>query len=225
MSTEHRWFSSGKYSLLGHVESPEGSCGSRGILIVPPFGWEDVCSYRPLRFLARTLAGNGIPSLRFDLPGTGDSSGDACDTGLFSAWVQAVGDAADDLRACTGVQEVAVLGVRMGAILGLLAAARGANLQDLILWGPSVAGRPVVRELRAFSKLTRAEYSNGAPTPPQPIPGLEIGGFLLAPETQRALENLDLSELPPMPGRRALILTRDDQPADDQLVAALQASG
>ena len=81
MNTVHRCFESGGYSLLGHIDFPQSARGSMGVLIVPSFGWEDVCSYRPLRFLARTLADEGIPAMRFDLPGTGDSSGDARDSG------------------------------------------------------------------------------------------------------------------------------------------------
>jgi alpha-beta hydrolase superfamily lysophospholipase len=79
---EHRWFASGDYSLLGHVHRPEGAVARLGVVIVPPFGWEDVCCYRPLRELAEMLAAQGIAVLRYDLPGTGDSTGGANDQGL-----------------------------------------------------------------------------------------------------------------------------------------------
>lgn len=225
------------HSLLGHNDvhpdsqeparhpSRDLHPGNLGVLIVPPFGWEDVCSYRPLRFLGAAFASNGIPAMRFDLPGTGDSSGEALDANLVDAWIASIGDAAGELRAVTGVRDVAVVGVHMGAMLALAAGARGANVEDLILWGPSASGRSVVRELRAFSKLARAEYSNGAPAPPQTIRGLEAGGFLLAPGTQSQLEALDLSVLPAMPGRRILILSRDELPSDPKLAAALESSG
>src|SRR5258706_5442820 len=116
MSTVHGWFRSGAYSLLGHLDCPQDTCGPLGIVIVPPFGWEDVCSYRPLRFLAQTLAASGIPALRYDLPGTGDSSGAVLDSALVNAWIQSVGDAAAELRAATSVRHVAVVGVRLGAM-------------------------------------------------------------------------------------------------------------
>jgi len=225
MSTIHRWFHSGAYSLLGHIDLPGKNASSLGVLMVPGFGWEDICSYRPLRFLARTIAESGIPVLRFDLPGTGDSSGSALDSGLVDAWIQAVGHAADELRASTGVKDVAVVGIRTGAMLALIAASRGANLQDLILWGPAATGRAVLREFQAFSKLARAEYANSDPAPPQPIPGLEIGGFLITPETQRDFEALDLSKPLSLQGRRVLILLRDELPPDQKLVSALEASG
>src|SRR5438105_4148390 len=111
--TIHRWFESGKYTLLAHADLPEAS-GALGVVIVPALGWEEVCSYRPLRFLAQTLADRGIPVLRYDLPGTGDSSGDLLDSNLVSAWIDSVEDAVSQLRALSGVKQVALLGIRAG---------------------------------------------------------------------------------------------------------------
>ncbi|HTS76057.1 MAG TPA: alpha/beta fold hydrolase [Bryobacteraceae bacterium] len=220
-----RWFRSGRYSLLSHANLPEKDCEPLGVVMAPPLGWEDVCSYRPLRFLARQLARNGFPVLRFDLPGTGDSSGDALDPGLFDAWVQSVQDAAAELRAIAGLDQIAVAGVRLGAMLALIAAARGGGFTDLILWSPAATGRGLLRELRAFAGVQLGEYGRGQDAPPQPAPGFEVGGFLISSETQHALEAVDLSSLPPMTGTRALILPRDDLPADAKLLRALHSAG
>jgi len=193
--------------------------------MVPPFGWEDVCSYRPLRFLAQSLSSQGFPVLRFDLPGTGDSSGGARDPGLWEAWIASIGDAADELRAASGVEDVIVIGVRLGAMVSVLAAARGANIQDLILWGPSATGRAVLREMKALNQMERWEYGYMEAPPAPPDAGMEAGGFILAPETQRALEELDLSsQAAQLERRRVLILTRDELPADAKLVRALEAA-
>ena len=225
MSVVHRWFESGSYSLLGHVHVPEPGRHRLGVLIVPPFGWESVCSYRPLRQLAGMFAENGFPTLRFDLPGTGDSSGGPQDTGLFDAWVASIGDAAEELRAATGVEEVAVLGIHLGATLAVISAVLGSNLHDLILWGPATTGRSLLRELRAFSNMELPEYSTGQPPPPPPFPGLEIAGFLITPETQQALEATDLSTFPSRKGRRVLLLSRDDFPVDSKFFRAVENSG
>lgn len=225
MNTIHRWFRSGSYSLLGHVDCPETFFRNRGVVIVSPFGWEDVCSYRPLRFLGKTLAENGIPVLRFDLPGTGDSSGGALDPGLFESWIHSIGDAAAELRAATGVEEVAVVGIRMGAMLALSAADRGSNIQDLVLWGPAASGRAMLRELRAFRTMELLETGEGAESAPESVPGLEIGGFLLAPEAHQALENLGGQSFSNLRGRRVLVLSRDNLPADGSLIRGLQSSG
>src|SRR5262249_17157451 len=63
------------------------------------------------------------------------------------------------------------------------------------------------------------------PVPPQPIPGLEILGFLISPETQDALESLDLSALPHMKRRRIMVISRDDFPPDAKLICALETLG
>ena len=58
------------------------SPGGRGepqdvsVLICPPFGWEDFCSYRSRLAWAQALAAErATPTLRIDLPATGDSGG------------------------------------------------------------------------------------------------------------------------------------------------------
>src|SRR5215467_1977274 len=107
MKTIHHWFRSGNYTLLGHIDFAEAEKPGLGVLIIPPFGWEDVCSYRPLRFLGKTIAEAGIAAMRFDLPGTGNSSGELSDTGLFDAWIQAVDDAANELHEAAQVDRVA----------------------------------------------------------------------------------------------------------------------
>ena len=223
MNTSHSWFGSGSYTLPRHIDMPAEEIAQLGAVVVPPFGWEDICSYRPLRFLGKTLAAHGIPTLRFDLPGTGDSSGGALDAGLVEAWIRSVGDAAEELRAATGVQNVAVIGIGMGANLAAAAASR-ANFQDLVLWGCAANGRALVRELRAFAQLETQEFANGDPPPPQLLPGLEVAGFLVSPETQKDLESLSIAGSQ-LHGRRILVLSRDELRIDPRLVSALQGGG
>jgi len=224
MSTRHRWFRSGIYSLLGHVDLPEDTAGDMGVVIVPPFGWEDVCSYRPLRFMAQGLAQRGIPTLRYDLPGTGDSSGDATDAGVLDSWIRSVADAAAELRNVTGVRDVTVVGVHLGAMLAMKAVSQGADIRQMVLWGPAATGRAVLRELRATANVERWEHLPDEFAPPQPMPGFEAGGFLISPETLRAMEDLDVSSLPWRTSPRVLLLSRDDLPPDGKILEALHTS-
>src|SRR5579883_3143654 len=224
MTTAHHWFASGHYFLLGHTNLPRES-GQTGVVIVPPLGWEDVCAYRPLRFLAHALAENGIPVLRYDLPGTGDSSGEMRDPGLLETWIRSVADAAGELKLRSGVAEVALLGVGFGAMLAV-ASSRRMRFRSLILWGGFSSGRALLRALRAYAEMERAEYARpGVAVPPSPEPGLEAGGFLIVPELQRDLEALDLTVGSHRTGQRALVLTSDGVPADAKLVRSLAASG
>ena len=84
------------------------------------------------------------------------------DSGLVEAWIQSVGDAAAELRASTGVESVAAVGIGLGAMLAPTAVSRGADLQDLVLWGSAAAGRALVRELRVFSKMEIPEGCTSA---------------------------------------------------------------
>lgn len=225
MTTHHHWFRSGTHTLLSHIHLPLTPPAHSGVVIVPPFGWDDICSYRPLRSLARNLALNGIPTLRFDLPGTGDSSGSALDQKLIPAWIQSIQAAAAELKAATGVHAVSILGVRLGAMLALAAAAAGTQVESLILWGASATGHAVLRELEAFRNLELTEYAQGEVPPPQPIEGLEVAGFLLSPETKSALDALSAIDLPPLTDQRVLLLSRDNFPHDRRLVQSLERAG
>ncbi len=221
--TIHRWFRSGGYQLLAHADLPDAS-GDLGLVMVSPFGWEDVCAYRPLRILARVLADRGIPVLRYDLPGTGDSSGGPRDPNLVSAWIDSVNDAAAELRVISGVRFVAVLGIRLGGMLAAAAASVGADVQDLILWGTAASGRSEMRELRAYANMERWEFGNGN-EPRQPVEGFEVGGFVMSPDTQRDIEALDLARLSNLGNRRVLILSRDDLAPDAKLAGVFESAG
>ena len=225
MNNSHGWFTSGSYQLARHIDLPSSGTGPVGVVMVPPFGWEDICSYRPLRFLGKALAESGFPVLRYDLPGTGDSSGSALDPGLVEAWLRSVPDAMDELRCSTGVDHIALVGVGVGALLAAAAAIRGADFSHLVLWGCAQSGRAALRQLRVLAKLETTEFANGELPAPQTGSGLEVAGFLLSLETQRDLESLDLLSPPAMSGKPILVLSRDELAVDPKLVNALKTSG
>ncbi len=207
---------------------PAAPARGPAVLICPPFGWEEVCAYRSLRWWANRLAGEGYGALRLTLPSTGDSAGDARDPDRLGAWVAAVTTAATWLRAEPGAGRVVALGIGLGGLLAQLAAAGGAPIDDLVLWGVPPRGRTQVRQLRAFSKLERAQFFEGLESPP-PLPPdeLEAGGFLLDAETLAALEATDLTklELSAASGRRALLLERDGLAVNPELAASLERAG
>jgi pimeloyl-ACP methyl ester carboxylesterase len=199
------------------------------VLVCGPFGWDDVCSYRGRMRWAEQLAADGHPALRIDLPGTGDSGGSPRDPGRVGAWTDAVAGAAAWLRMESGCPRVAVIGIGGGGLAAYLAAAAGAPIDDLVLWGVPARGRTLLRELRAFAALKAAEFPDPEAEDPPPLPEgyLEVAGYVISDDTARALEAVDLSEvaLDDAPGRRALLLERDGVSADGRLRERLEASG
>jgi len=196
----------------------------RGVVICAALGYENVIYHRQLAILARRLAADGRPTLRFDWPGTGDSAGDDRQGGLVEAYIDAVGTAMQALREHTNVAEVDVMGLRIGGTFAAAAAARGDITANVVLWAPFTTGTAYMRETRAFHRLSvkaahRAELRDE-------LEGEEASGFLLARSTIDGLKRLDLltTEFANRSPERVLLSGRD-KPPDERLVAHLREAG
>ena len=197
------------------------------VLFCPPFGWEEVCSYRALRTWADKLAEAGFVAARLGLPSTGDSAGSPTDPERLSAWVAAVQQGADWLRDRSGADRVVAIGIGLGGTLACSAVARGAPIDDLVLWSVRARGAALLREMRAFSRVI-ADLFPGDARPESLTSGdLDLAGFLMTGETARALEAVDLRELaiPCGETRRVLLLGRDGLPVDGSLREHFERAG
>ncbi len=210
------------------LHRPDGATRDTAVVFCPPFGWEEVCSYRILREWAGRLAGAGFPALRLTLPGCGDSGGDPRDPGRLQAWTAAVTAAARAARVQSGASAVVVVGLGLGGMLACRAAEAGAPIDGLVLWASPARGRELTRQLKAFARLEASQVFEGLPAPPPAAEGeLEVGGFVLSADTQAELGAVDLSTLA-LPGglsRGALLLERDGIGVDERLRDALAAQG
>ena len=193
--------------------------GRHGVIVCNPMGYEQIHCHRSLRHLAEELADAGFPTLSFDYHGTGDSPGTDEDPDRIETWRRNIQDAILWIRAELGCEKITLIGLRLGASLAVLAATRQA-VDQLVLWAPVVIGRQFARELKALS----ATGAGGNAAPPGGQGAIESAGFTVGGQTLRDIEKIDLrAERPPC--SQALIVARDDLPADTRLRDHFVAAG
>lgn len=161
------------------------------VVLCPPAGHESVRCHRALRQLALQLAKAGHPGFRFDYSCTGDSEGESSDASL-DAWRDDVAAAIAETRRRTGASAVVLLGLRLGAVLALQAAAGRDDVASLVLWNPVTDGATMLDEWRAADReFVRV---HGLPPRSGEILGLPLGVALAAALQRLALP---LTGLPP----------------------------
>lgn len=209
---------------FGWIHPPAPSAGSGpGVVLCPPLGNEAICTHREWMALAATLASRGMPVLRFDYPGTGDSADPDHPAGLAD-WLRGVHAAIACLRAETGVGSVALCGLRLGATLAWLATLETDGIAAVAMLAPVISGRSWVRELRVAASGSSLAVLDPPPGPDQETP-LNSNGIAWPHETLRAIEAIDLQKtrIPPVP--RVLLLQRGESRQLSQFAETLEGAG
>jgi exosortase A-associated hydrolase 2 len=176
------------------------TAGGLGVVVAPPLAEEMNKSRRTLALLGAGAASAGIPVLLPDLYGTGDSAGEFAEA-RWDTWCADL-IAAADLLVARGAGRVALLGLRLGALLAAEAAPRCRGpVARLLLWQPVTSGR---QHLAQFLRLgvASALAAGGTDTVAAIRERLardgtvEIGGYALARDLAAAMEARELSALP-----------------------------
>lgn len=223
------WLDCGGLGVLAFLH--RGRPGAEvGVLMVAPFGWDNMASYGPRRQWAALLSQSGVPVARFDPPGTADSAGDPEMAGFVDRWADSAAVTARWLRDQSGCRTVVALGFSIGGLIALKAAAEGAPIDHFVLWAGHGRGSDFVRETKAFARMEEARLGaedRDAAGRGLPEGAMIAGGYLLTAETLEALGSLEVSRLalPNAPARRALLLGRDGRKADQRLLKALTDQG
>jgi pimeloyl-ACP methyl ester carboxylesterase len=209
------------------AEAPAAAGRRAPVLLCPTFGWEEMCSYRGRRVWAHALARAGHPVATFGLPGSGDSGGSPHDSGQLEAWTAAVAQTAGWLAEAGGAERVAAIGIGLGGLLACRAAASGAPVEDLILWGAPARGRAWLHEQRAYARLVASRRPEDHRPEADPGGEHEYIGFLLSAETEREIEDLRLTQLDlgAVRDRRVLLLGRDGLAPDKRLREHFEQEG
>ncbi|MDH4441206.1 MAG: alpha/beta fold hydrolase [Rhizobium sp.] len=196
--------------------------GDTAVLLVSPWGFEELCSRMTYRLVGERLASLGYPCLRFDLPGTGHSTMASADIVDEQAWRKAVCTAYDQLRSLANARKVVVVGQGLG---GLLAAhlAQERQVDGLILLAPASQGRGHLREVAAWTAMTKAEFRVSSTD--GPVGGFMSAGFVLSAATANEIRQLKpLGSLPAVV-RQVLFAARPDNAGDARLVDEFSANG
>src|SRR4051812_9601411 len=161
------------------------------VALASSWGDEDMAGYDGLRALAVSLAGAGLGTLRFEWPDTGDSSAETGRTSPADA-LAAFDAAASQARALSGCDRLALVGLRLGALLAAQLAQARDDVDALVGLMPAASGRSFVREQQAPGV--------GTPVPhPAPPPGtsldpgdlpVTLGGFTQSVRGVEALSAL-----------------------------------
>jgi pimeloyl-ACP methyl ester carboxylesterase len=200
--------------------------GRQGVVLCSPFGYDALCTHRGWRRLAERVAAAGSPVLRFDYPGAGDSLGDEEDSGRVEAWIESIVAAARYLRQSTGVTQVSLCGLRLGATLAALAAQRLGDVDALVLLSPASSGRNYVRELRAHRQSWLSTEAGAAAEPiPDSAAYVEAFGFGWHGDDIARLGAIDLRTDTVAPARRVLLLDSSDRPRATALTEHYRANG
>jgi pimeloyl-ACP methyl ester carboxylesterase len=157
-------------------------------LLCAPLGQDQIRCHRLYRQLAHALAMEGIPALRFDYYGCGDSMGASAEV----RWDRCIRDtvtAANELRARSGIDRVVAFGARLGGSMALAASA-AARLADVVVWDPVVDGHAYVAKLDAMQEALRQDTHRFIKPRPAELAGEQWLGFAVNPELRKQISGL-----------------------------------
>lgn len=171
-----------------------GASGTIGVLLIPPLLHESPRSRRFMAEVANEFATMGLPCMRFDFHGTGDSSGegDALD---FASMHRDLDVAVEALLAKTGITRLVLVGWRGSALAVQEWFERGGAADLVVLWEPIVDGEAWLQDLIEGDTTERAQR----PPPRAGVPRLtdasdgQLMGFPASPQLRADLQQARLN--------------------------------
>lgn len=181
---------------------PASLGGRTGVVVCAPFGYEAVCCHQSLLEAAAAVAATGAAVLRVEYLGTGDSSDG--EGGGIEQWVASVAAAERYLLDECAVEQVVLVGVRLGAAAAILHAGRSASVRAVACISPVASGRSYLRELKALQSAFGATVGGLAD---EELEG-EALGFPLVPRMRDSVRELDLEAATELAGKHVALFDR-----------------
>ncbi|MFI5349112.1 MAG: amino acid adenylation domain-containing protein [Elusimicrobiota bacterium] len=179
------YFGEGR-SLYGVLS---GRAANEAVLICSSVGHEHFRAHYILRRLAARLAARGVPALRFDYYGCGDSMGEGIDA-TCGRWRRDIGEAYQELKRRTGAARITAVGVRLGAAL-VGEAAKELDFSGLVYWDPVCDGSKYFAELTATHEAFARSWRWLFRSPPHAAEGaVDLLGQVYSAANRRELTSL-----------------------------------
>lgn len=195
--------------------------GDTAVLFVSSWGFEELCARKFWRLLAADLGRQGIASLRFDYPGTGDALDlDDYADGL-DIWYRSILSAAQVLRDLSGARRLLLIGHGIGAAMAWKAAERLGDVAGIAMAAPATSGRRWVREFMALSRIA----DHGAIKHATPPSGPAMGEQTIPDAILAGIRTLDISKAESAPAPDVLVLTQEGRANDAAFVEYLASLG
>lgn len=129
-----------------------GAKAAFAVVLISPWGAEDMSAHRAWRGLAKSIAAQGVACLRFDADGCGDAydpdSQASPSADHWALWHAAAGEAIATAKQLASVQHVVLVGMRLGALLAAELASTRSDILALVALAPLRSGKAYVKELR-----------------------------------------------------------------------------
>lgn len=139
-------FGSSRAPLFGVYHPAQGAARARkAVLLCNPFGEEAIRAFLPFKRLAELLSAVGVPVLRFDYFGTGDSAGDEEEVAL-DRMASDILQADEELRELSEARQTYWVALRLGA-WAAIEAAQETPPAGLLLWEPVTDGQDYLLEI------------------------------------------------------------------------------
>lgn len=173
-----------------------------GVVVCPPILDEYMHSHRAVRQLAALAARKGLPTLRFDYYGTGDSGGEGTDVSMAQCEDDAR-TAIAELKDVSGVPKVFLVGLRVGASVAARVARGRFDVSRIVLWDPVVRGRAYLREVTERHRLIMESVDPGTPWSSNGTE--ELCGFPVTERLRDELDTIDLTTTAAQPEKGMLV--------------------
>ncbi|KQV73104.1 oligosaccharide flippase family protein [Rhizobium sp. Root1220] len=196
---------------------------STAVLLLSPWGLEEMCSRKFFRIMAEHFADLGVPSLRFDYPSTGDALDLGNAPATLEIWERAVVAAAQKLKSLSGCDRIIIVAQGIGATLAQRVGRTIDGVDNVVMLAPVTNGRTYLRELSAWSKFINYHLGLGEGNVPQ---GKQVIAGLVMPDgIASEISKLNITAPEAIAAAHYLVLERPARSDDTTFADNLRALG